>query len=175
MVDFVTGAALYMIAGSFMSPAFKGLMNQHYYPAENMKKSVAKLKASPDIYMPALEYGQYQPILAPLSQWPQGSGSQWMKEMTMTRLDLMAQSNADPLSRDEPSNVPLTRCGLLDAGVRKCFNSEPPIPMIVDVKQKAQDELGADVHSIKLDWEYKDGTGGAPTLLNLTIICPYRP
>jgi hypothetical protein len=171
----ITGAGLYIIAGMFTSAAFKGHMNQHYFPLENMRKSVAKLKASSNIYLPALEYGQYQPILAPLDGWPKGSGSQWMKEMGMTRLDLTAQPNCEPLSNDEPDNIPLTRCALLDAAVRKCFNSDPPIPMLVDVAQKAQDESGSDVHSIKINWEYGNGNDKTPTILNLMIICPYRP
>jgi hypothetical protein len=52
---------------------FRDLMNSNYYPLANMKKSVAKLKASDDIDLPTLEYGQYHLILTPASKWPQGS------------------------------------------------------------------------------------------------------
>ncbi len=47
---------------------FKDLMNSNYYPLANMKRSVAKLKASEDIDLPTLEYGQYHLILNPPSK-----------------------------------------------------------------------------------------------------------
>jgi hypothetical protein len=100
-----------------------------------------------------------------------------MREMGFARLQLTAQPNNLPLSRDEPGVIPLTRCALLDASLRKCFNSEPPIPMIIDVTQKQEGAPNPDQHDIKLVWEYgKDGNDQVPTLLRFTMICPYiRP
>jgi hypothetical protein len=68
----------------------------------------------------------------------------------------------------------LTRCDLLDACVRKCFNSEPPIPMKTNIIAHAPSDAYADRHEIRLEWEYKKGSD-KPTLLHLTMVCPYRP
>ena len=73
------------------------------------------------------------------------------------------------------SVIPLTRCALLDASVRKCFNSEPPIPMKTNIITHQPSDHYADRHEIRLEWEYGDGDGKAPTLLNLTMVCPYKP
>ena len=62
-----------------------------------------------------------------------------MRKMGRARIQLSDQPNNIPLSRDEPNVIPLTRCALLDAAVRKCFNSEPPIPMLINVQQKPFD------------------------------------
>jgi len=152
---------------------FRDLMNSNYYPLANMKKSVAKLKASDDIDLPTLEYGQYHLILNPASNWPQGSAKYWHKEKGRARVDLSTQPNTVPLSRDEPGVIPLTRCDLLDACVRKCFNSEPPIPMKTKIITHAASDALAYRHEIRLEWEYKKGSD-KPTLLNLTMVCPHR-
>lgn len=175
MVDFLVGAGIYMIAGGtvYMTAAFKNYWSQHYDSVENMRKSVETLKNSPAIHLPTLEYGRFQPILAPVEgQWP-GGLRLYMREMSSARVDLTAQPNSDALSRDEPDVKPLTRCALLDATLRKCFNSEPPIPMDVDVTQKAATDATRDVHSVKLVWTYKEGSD-VPVRLHFTMICPYR-
>jgi hypothetical protein len=153
---------------------FKDLMNANYFPLENMKKSVKKLKASENIHLPTLEYGQYHLILVPKSKWPQGSAKHWHKEKGRARVDLAAQPNTAPLSKDEPDVVPLTRCALLDACVRKCFNAEPPIPMKTNIITHEATDRNADRHEIRLEWEY-DGDSKTPKLLNLTMVCPHKP
>ncbi len=158
----------------YTTAAFRNLMNSNYYPLANMKKSVAKLKASAHIDLPTLEYGQYHLILTPASKWPQGSAKHWHKEKGRVRVDLAAQPNTTPLSKDEPEIVPLTRCALLDASVRKCFNSEPPIPMKTHIMTHEATDPGADTHEIRLEWEY-EGDSKTPTLLYLTMVCPYKP
>ncbi|MBC9880692.1 hypothetical protein G8O24_25525 [Bradyrhizobium sp. INPA01-394B] len=158
----------------YTTAAFRNLMNSNYYPLANMKKSVAKLKASPHIDLPTLEYGQYQLLLTPASKWPQGSAKHWHKEKGRVRVDLEAQPNTTPLSKDQPDVVPLTRCALLDASVRKCFNSEPPIPMKTHITTHEETDPGADTHEIRLEWEY-EGDSKTPTLLYLTMVCPYKP
>jgi hypothetical protein len=152
---------------------YKNLMNGNYYPLENMKKSVARLKASNLIDIETMEYGQYQPILSPLETWPNGSGKVWFKALGHTRLQLAAQPNTTALSHDERVVVPATKCALLDASIRKCFNSEPPIPMKADITQHRQDDPNSDRHEIRLVWEYGNGEDNAPTLLSLTMVCPY--
>jgi hypothetical protein len=153
---------------------FKNLMNDNYYPLENMKKSVETLKASEHIHLPTLEYGQYHLILVPHENWPQGSAKHWHKEKGRARADLSTQPNSTPLSKDEPGVIPLTRCALLDASVRKCFNSEPPIPMKTNIIAHQPSDHYADRHEIRLEWEYGNGDDKTPTLLNLTMVCPYR-
>ena len=175
MVDFIVSAGMYLIAGGtvFMTSAFKNYWSQHYDSVENMRKSVETLKKSPAIHLPTLEYGRFQPILAPMDgQWP-GGLKLYMREMRAARVDLTAQPNDAARSRDEPNVKPLTRCALLDATLRKCFNSEPPIPMDVDVEQKAEAAADRDVHSVKLVWTYKEGSD-VPVRLHFTMICPYR-
>ena len=44
---------------------FKQAMDSNYYPLANMKKSVAKLPELQNIDIATMEFGQYQPILAP--------------------------------------------------------------------------------------------------------------
>jgi hypothetical protein len=44
--------------------------------------------------------------------------------------------------------------------------------MQVNVTQKAKDAPKADLHDIVLEWEYGTGSN-VPTLLNLTMVCPY--
>ncbi len=58
--------------------------------------------------------------------------------------------------------------------VRKCFNSEPPIPMKTNIITHAASDAFAHRHEIRLKWEYANGEDKAPTLLYLTMVCPYR-
>jgi hypothetical protein len=165
MLQMMMGAKVYE------TDKFKRAMDSNYYPLENMKQSVAKLKNSQDIDIETMEFGQYQPILAPLEINPNGPKA-WLKNVGFARVQLNAQANTKPLSRDQPDVVPLTKCALMDASVRKCFNSDPPICMQVNVTQKAKDALDPDLHDIVLEWEYAAGSN-VPTLLNLTMVCPY--
>ena len=158
---------------TYTGASFKDLMNDNYFPLENMQRSVDILKASPDIHVPTLEYGQYHLILTPADKWPDGSAAYWHKEKGRARVDLTTQLNTVPLSKDEPGVIPLTRCALLDACVRKCFNSEPPIPIDNNVRQKRRDEAGADTHGIEVSWDYA-ADGRTPTMLHYTMVCPYR-
>src|SRR3954467_9624745 len=91
----------------YNNPGFKQFINDLYYPLENMKRSLAILRESKQIDMATLEFGQYQPILAPLETWPNGGGARWMREMGRARLELSGQINKQPLSLDEPTIVPL--------------------------------------------------------------------
>jgi len=159
---------------TYTGQEFKDLMNSNYYPLENMIRSVEKLKASEDIHLPTLEYGQYHLILNPKETWPADSAKYWHKEKGRARVDLSTQLNTTPLSNDEPGVIPLTRCALLDACVRKCFNSEPPIPMKTDIIVHAESDAYAYRHEIRLEWDYDNGKDKAPTLLHLTMVCPYK-
>ena len=160
-----------MGAKAYETNDFKQAMDSHYYPLANMKQSVAKLTNSENIDIETMEFGQYQPILAPAEINPKGPKA-WLKNVGFARVQLTAQPNSEPLSKDQPDVVPLTKCALLDARVRKCFNSNPPICMQVNVTQKAKDSPNPDLHDIVLEWEYATGSN-VPTLLNLTMVCPY--
>jgi hypothetical protein len=164
---------LQMLMGGrvYESDDFKQAMDSLYYPLANMERSVAKLTASQNIDIATMEFGQYQPILAPTQVNPT-SPRDWLKHVGSARVSLTAQSNSKQLSKDEPNAIPLTKCALLDASVRKCFNSSPPICMQVNVTQRAKDDPDADKHDILLEWEYAAGSN-VPTLLNLTMVCPY--
>jgi hypothetical protein len=163
-----------MMGGKVYETAeFKQAMDSSYFPLENMKKSVATLTNSNGIDIATMEFGQYQPILAPTSINPSGPKT-WLKNVGFARVQLTAQPNTTPLSKDQPNVTPLTKCALLDACVRKCFNSEPPICMQVNVTQKAKDSPNPDLHDILLEWEYPAGSN-VPSLLNLTMVCPFTP
>ena len=151
---------------------FKQLMNGNYFPLENMKRSVAILKASDQIDIRTMEWGQYQVILTPRERWPDRTANAWFKSFGQARIQLSAQQNATPLSMDERVVVPPSKCALLDASIRKCFNSEPPIPMWMDTRQHEREAANSEQHEIRLVWEYGNGEDRAPTLLRLTMICP---
>jgi hypothetical protein len=163
-----------MMSGKvYETQTFKKSMDSHYFPLDSMKESVAKLKSSDNIDIETMEFGQYQPILAPAEINPKGPKA-WLKHVGFARVQLTALPNTTPLSKDEPNVIPLTKCALMDASVRKCFNTDPPICMQVNVTQKAKDSPDPNLHDIVLEWEY--GTGGdVPTLLNLTMVCPFLP
>jgi hypothetical protein len=183
-IDFATEKARYLIffkGGSIMmlqmmmggkvyeTPDFKQAMDSNYFPLASMQKSVDILKNSPNIDIATMEFGQYQPILAPQAISPNGPKT-WLQNMGRARIQLNAQPNTQQVSKDDPT-VPLTKCALMDACVRKCFNSTPPICMQVNVTQKAKDAPDPAMHDIILEWEYGNG-GDVPTLLNLTMVCP---
>jgi hypothetical protein len=98
------------MGGIYDDQQYKNLMNGNYYPLENMKRSVARLKASKQIDIETMEYGQYQPILSPLDTWPKGSGKVWFKALGHARLQLTAQPNTTPLSNESWSRRRNARC-----------------------------------------------------------------
>ncbi|HXO69793.1 MAG TPA: hypothetical protein VN838_12595 [Bradyrhizobium sp.] len=167
MLQMMMGGKVYETAG------FKQAMDSNYYPLQNMMKTVDYLKNRDDIDIVTMQFGQYQPLLAPEAVQASKSPKFWWQQMGRARMSLAAQSNTDPVSKDDPS-VPLTKCARLDACVRKCFNSDPPICMQVNVTQKGKDDPDPTQHDILLVWDYGPGSQ-VPTLLNLTMVCPYAP
>lgn len=144
---------------------FKNYINWHYYPLPNMRDSVKILKASPDIDIQTMEYGEYQPILAPLHKWPDNRGKVWYKSVSLARHSLKMQASDIGTKWDK-----------LNDAVRKCFNSEPPIPMVIDVRQKEEGKPGAADHDIELIWEYAQDDPDHlkdPVLLRFTMVCPF--
>jgi len=158
----------------YQSSKFKDFWKQYCGSVEGMRRAVAILRDSPGVYLPALEYGQYQPVLVPLENWVEFGSQHWAKEVGNARLQLTTQPNTQPLSNDEPANIPLTRCALLDAAIRKCFNADPPIPIDNTIRQKRKDESDPQVHAIEVKWTYA-ADGKTPTVLHYTMICPFRP
>ena len=153
----------------YEASGFKRAMDSHYYPLDSMKQSVEILTNSQGIDIATMEFGQYQPILA-ATEINQKGPKFWLQNVGRARVQLTAQPNKDPVSEDDPT-VPLTRCALLDASVRKCFNSDPPICMSVNVTQKGKGDPDPTLHDILLVWDYDAGSK-VPTLLNLTMVCP---
>jgi hypothetical protein len=153
----------------YEASSFKQAMDSHYYPLDSMKQSVEILTNSDNIDIGTMEFGQYQPILAAAEVNQKGSKF-WLQNVGFARIQLGAQANTQPVSDDDPT-VPLTKCALLDACVRKCFNSDPPICMTVNVTQKGKGDPDPTLHDILLEWDYDNGSK-VPTLLNLTMVCP---
>lgn len=153
----------------YETSGFKQAMDSHYYPLDSMKQSVETLTNSQDIDIATMEFGQYQPILA-ATEVNQKGAKFWLQNVGRARVQLTAQPNKDPVSDDDPT-VPLTKCARLDACVRKCFNSDPPICMSVNVTQKGAGDPDPTLHDILLVWDYEGGSK-VPTHLNLTMVCP---
>ncbi len=153
----------------FETSEFKTAMDSHYYPLESMQQSVTILKNSQNIDIKTMQFGEYQPILA-AKEINQKGAKFWLENVGRARVQLCAQPNSRAVSEDDPT-VPLTKCALLDACVRKCFNSEPPICMNVNVTQKAPGDPDPTLHDILLEWDYDPGSK-VPKLLNLTMVCP---
>ena len=160
------------IKGSdYAEPVFKRLMNARYGSEDALRQSVADLDKRPyEIDRSTMEYGQYQPILVPFDQWPSGAAEKWRSVVGEMRIHLMEQDNKEGLP-EETGRAPMTRCGLLDAAIRKCFNSTPPIPFAIDVCQQEQGSENEKTHTIMLGWDHTPGS--PPRRLTLTIICPY--
>jgi len=59
--------------------------------------------------------------------------------------------------------VPLTKCGLLDASVRKCFNSDAADPMKIDVQEQPKDSPNATQHDIRLGLELRQRRNPHPS------------
>jgi hypothetical protein len=165
------------IAGmeQYRSPNYRAFWQDYTGSVEVMRKAVATLKASPYVDLPTLEYGRYQTLLVPLDKWEKLGSGFWAKEVGRARLELMNQLNNESLSKDEPNVKPFTRLALLDAAIRKCFNSEPPIPIEATAAQKKQDDVDRDVHTFVHQWEYDNGNDKPPTFLRYTMTCPYKP
>lgn len=157
---------------TYNNPAFKAQMNSLYATVDAMNASIKKLRDSGQIDLATMLYGQYQPILAPQAVFPRGDKMVWLREMGFARVQLSLQRNTTPLYEDERDVVPLTRCDLLDASLRKCFNSTPPIPIVIDVMEQQEGSANQDIHEVKLVWEYAAG-GKVPSRLNFTMICPF--
>lgn len=158
---------------------FKQHINSFYYPLGNMETSVARLKAATAegiIDIKTMEYGDYQPILSPPYEWPKGVGKVWKAAVGLAKASLDGQPSNEALSPDEPNNKPATKGARLNDAIRKCFNSSPPIPMLIDVKERPMGDPDANKHGIDLYWEYKDENNKnvPPVLLIFTMICPYK-
>lgn len=157
--------------GGAIAAEFFARMNAKYACVAEMRQNVIDIDNAPlQIHRPTMEYGQYQHVLVPFDQWPDVA-AKWRETVGNMRVHLMDQLNNEPVSPDEGSNRPKTRCALLDAAIRKCFNSPEPIPFVIVVEEQMKDSPDAATHGIKLDWVHV--TGNRPTFLTLTIICPF--
>jgi hypothetical protein len=158
---------------TYNNPVFKAEMNKHYATVDAMKASIKILQDSGQVDLPTMLYGQYQPILAQQAVSLGGGNIRvWLREMGFARTQLSAQRNTTALSLDQADVVPLTKCDLLDAALRKCFNSDPPIPITIDVAEKQNGTPDQNIHDVKLVWDYPPGSN-VPSRLYFTMICPF--
>ncbi|MGB8843919.1 MAG: hypothetical protein WCC64_22950 [Aliidongia sp.] len=171
------------------TPTFSAFINSLYASADQMQTNVetlthpqtGKYTKSPGRAnsIQAIKWGDYQPVLAPLDTWPGATGERWVKSAAEARNSLMKVANTDPVDDRYPTNIPKTRCDLLDALVQKCFNTpaagqtKPGIPMAIDVTEKPSTDANRDLHDIVFHWE--SDADGKPTLLYLTMVCAYQP
>lgn len=164
------------IAGmkAYQKPEYKTFWSEYTGSPEGMKKAVAILNASPHVDLATLEWARYQPLLAPLDKWENLGSRFWAKETGSARLHLIEQPNNEPLSKDEPNVIPKTRLGLLDAAIRKCFNSDPPIPIDVEINEQQKTSADRDTHTVKIAWVYGKGEDKPPTRFKYTMTCPFR-
>src|ERR1700759_3156327 len=72
----------------YQGAPFKNFWSQFCGSVDAMRRSIDTLNASPDIDVPTLEYGQYQPILVPLQNWVDFGSQHWAKETGGARLHL---------------------------------------------------------------------------------------
>jgi hypothetical protein len=155
-------------AAFYQDPKFLEAMNANY-TKEKMVESVKKLRDR-SINLAALKWGEYQTILTEPGKWPGQTYPMWTKSLADARDSLSKQPNGQSLSPTDPQ-VPATKCDLADAAIRKCFNSTPPLAMIVNVTSKAADSLDPAKHDLLIEWVEKDGH----TTLKFTMVCPYEP
>jgi hypothetical protein len=162
-------ARLGIFAGFYADPAFLDAMNFNYTTGQ-MPESVKKLKEHGQLQLATMKWGDYQPILTPSHKWPGKTYQLWQESMQAARDSLAKQTNKLPLSPGDAA-VPATKCDLADAAVRKCFNSEPPIQIIIDVLVKQASDPDPDLHDVKIEW----ATINKEATLKFTMICPYEP
>lgn len=157
-------------AGFYADPKFLDAMNKNY-TSEAMKQSVRALKSHASFSLSTMKWGEYQQILTPREKWPPRTFELWHESMLAARDSLATQRNMLHLAPDDAA-VPLTKCDLADAVIRKCFNSVPPIQIVIAVEVKDAAAADPTAHDLKIEWTTI--AGGAPSL-NFTMICPYEP
>jgi hypothetical protein len=153
-------------AGLYADPKFLEAMNKNY-TKEAMGPSKSKLKTHGFDFV-TMEWGEYQDILTPKENWPGNTHQHWQESLREARESLASQRNYETVSPTD-THKPRTKCDLADAVIRKCFNADPPIPIVVNVTKK--DALDADPtsHDVLIDWPQ---TATGETSLKFTIVCP---
>lgn len=159
--------------GIFADKKFLDAMNTNY-TKEKMPYSVKKLKEWADplgkkLDLSQLKWGEYQDILTPKEKWPGQTHPMWSKSLQEARDSLAKQRNTQALSPQD-SQVPATKVDLADAAIRKCFNSNPPLPMIVNVTMKREIDADPKLHDLGIEWVEIDGT----MTLKFTMVCPFE-
>jgi hypothetical protein len=162
----------------YKDPKFKLLMNSNYYSVEAMQASVTALQkkgswtgkvSKQTVNIRTMVWGDYQPELNDSAMWPTQTYQYWVQKAGEARTSLAGQPNTLPLSPVDAA-VPAHKHDLLDQGVQKCFNSTPPIPMLIDVREQLSGSANAAQHDVVLDWLLD--TKGNLRLLLLTMVCP---
>jgi hypothetical protein len=156
-------------AGFYANPKFIEAMNKNYTTLA-MVQSVRALKSHASFSLSTMKWGEYQQILTPRDKWPPQTFELWHESMLAARDSLATQRNMLHLAPDDAA-VPLTKCDLADAVIRKAFNSVPPIQIVIAVKVKEAGDPSPTAHDLNIEWTT---VAGEPTL-NFTMVCPYEP
>src|SRR5258708_26080293 len=77
--------------------------------------------------------------LTPLDKWPGDLGSKWERSKQYARAGDRKSTRLNSSHQIISYAVFCLKKNLLDASVRKCFNSTPPIPMQIDVQEQPKD------------------------------------
>ena len=164
------------MVGSIHGGQFVPFINSVYGTAEDM--AVAAQIATAGVPRSQLHFGSYEKTVVPhRGLWPQVTSPNgnvvstydtYKRGVDQARASLSAAPNTDPLSPDEPTNIPRTRLDLLDEALQKAFYTSPPIPIEFD----CQDGQGQ-VHEVKVAWDVD--ASGKPIKLRWTIYCPVVP
>ena len=172
-------AGFQLLSGFIYDEKYKKMINSYLFPVEDGDWSVERIQVEMGAdFLKTIKWGDYQAVLQSVKSWPGKSGDLWQKSVDYARNDLTNIKNFENSSAlDE--EIPDDKCALLDACVRKCFNTvapgqeKPGIPIVVDVKTRSPQDPLKDQHDIQLNWTY-DADRKYVAQLNLTMVCPYR-
>lgn len=162
-------ASTSFFAGLYADKEFLKAMNKNYN-VDNIGHSKVKLK-NLHFDFATMEWGDYQDILTPKEDWPGRTHQHWKQSLKEARESLASQRNFAKISPTD-QHVPRTKCDLADAVIRKCFNADPPIPIVVNVKMKEAFDADPTLHDVLVGWPQ---TASGETSLEFTIVCPHEP
>lgn len=160
--------------GAGSSGDFLRWANALYATRAAMARSAAVAKAG--VPREKFVWGEYQKRVCAKDEWPRftregkviDTHEVWDDDVRQVRASLQKQQNKQPVTPNDPGNVPANRCDLLDEAVRIAFYSDPPIPKTVDAGRTDGPE-----HELELGWS--QDADGRLVRLHVTVLCPPAP
>jgi hypothetical protein len=151
-----------------------------------MQRSVEFLTKRIGWSLNEIQFGTYEPVIWPITEWPSKLAENWDKDVASARrhlakIEVSREFCIEILDKIEP--LPQKKLSLLDLAIKRCFR-EPAyreekvgIPIIFDVGAKKKGTLDADKHDavfrfVKPFPEPTDDRPIRPILLYIQIICP---